>query len=226
MNTRKIVNAAKDITGLNSLQAIPVVGFVVGLTNDMLNISDRILYKKCYKFCMELNKLTDAQKQDLARSFDETYKTDDDKQEFGERMFEYMNSMNDSYKAILAAKIFRFWIGGKWKHPWNTREMTEDDYYHLLEMMNNIPVDILKDIENRENFDCRMRLNNKYALVQYGLMELKVDMKTINRKMGEAMRRGGSSVDDDMIKETYYYQLLRDAIWNHKDQYGKIVEEK
>lgn len=216
MNTRKAVGIAKKITNSDLLKALPGVGLVVSASHDLLSISDKILYKKCKRFFDSLNdNLSDEDKLNLITQFDETYRMNEDKQEFGDRLLEYMNSMNDSYKAVLAAKIFRYWMIGDKDNVSSSRKITENDFYHVVEMMNNIPVDVLKAIENKYSMDSFQVVNDKYSLVQYGVYTLKVDTRTISAGLGRSMN-GMSTASDDLIKKTFYGEVLEAAIWNRK----------
>lgn len=217
MNSKKIYTQIKQISSSSTLQSFPGVGWVVAGLNDSIAYADKILYKKCREFLGTIADLTLEEQRYVLDSFDSTYANNEDRQEFGERLLEYMNSMNDSYKAMLAAKVFRYWMSRSKEDEMRHKNMSENDFYHVLEMMNNIPVDVLKAIEDRYSRHSYSILHDKYSLVQYGLYTLKVDTDTLNKSLAQEF----GSKTDDLIKQTRYGEILENAIWN-----GKLPEKR
>lgn len=209
MDSRRATSLVRKISSSATAQTIPVLGTIVAIAHDSLSISDRILQKKCDEFFQELNNLSEEDQRQILKQFDSIYVSEDDKQEFGERLISYINNIDDSYKTRLTAKTFRYWMAESKSENNHNREITEDDFYHVVSMIINIPSDVLKALEDRYARKNYHIANNNYSLIQYGIYTLKVDTKTINETL---VSRGSQS--DDFIKITYHGEILKNAIWN------------
>jgi hypothetical protein len=228
-NSRKVVSLAKSVTQSDAAPTIlSAIGFTIPAlilvaTKNLVSFSDKILQRMVGKFFTGIfsEELSDSEKRNVAQQMAEMYKTDDDRQEFNDCLLEYLNSLNNEYKAMLAGKIFRYFLIGDTEKDKLFLEITKDDFWHTAEMMQNMPVDILKAIEKKydfsiENMKNYSKVNNKYMLAQYGMYELKVDTETIIKKNKSDARRSmngetkGSS--DDLIAKTFYGEVLENAI--------------